>query len=202
MDQEGHRLPELFSEVHRWSERSQRSGEVYLELLRDGNWIPAPSLLLRTAAVRETGGYDPDLFYEDFDMLLRLARDYSIEEISAPLVGFREVGASLGHTEFNFTNLRFLRAMVRIYQKNVGVSADADAVAIPRLRYWTLRLWFAGAPAKEILPLLRSLDRSSAGATTSIWIGLVRTRLPGRSMFQLASVANRTRVRARRMMRR
>lgn len=201
IDEEGRPLPELFSDVHQWRSRACRSGDVYLELLADGNWIPAPSLLLRTAAVREAGGYDPELFYEDFDLLLRLARHHSIDVIDAPLVSFREVSASLGHTEFSFTNPRFLRAMVRIYQKNLGVTMTSDAVAVSRLKYWILRLWFAGAAASEVLPLLQSLDRAVAGWSTSIWIGLVRSRLPGRSMYRLASVTQRASSRARRVLR-
>lgn len=199
IDEGGRLLPGLFSEVHQWSSRDPRSGDVYLELLRDGNWIPAPSLLMRTAAVREAGGYDPDLFYEDFDMLLRLARDHSIELIDTPLVRYRMVSTSLAHTEFDFKNLRFMRAQVRTYQKNVGVTVEADAVAIPRLKYWILRTWFAGAPAAEVVPLLQSLDSTIAGRSTAIWIGLVRTRLPGRSVYRLASIARRARSRAQRV---
>lgn len=147
---------------------------------------------MRTDAIRAAGGYDPDLFYEDFDLLLRLARDHEIEAVGIPLVRFRVLSDSLGHTEFSFTNRRFLRAMVRIYQKNVGVTSDADAASVPRLEYWILRLWFAGAPSSEILPLLKSLDRTVLGIAHPLWIALVRSRLPGRAFYGLASTTHRT----------
>ena len=143
----GRPLPELFSDVHRVEKALiAHSGDLYLESAAAGIGCPAPLAASRTAASRDAGGYDAELFYEDFDLLLRLARDHSIDAIEAPLVRFREVGASLGHTEFSFSNLRFLRAMVRIYQKNIGVNAGSDAVAVPKLRYWDTQAVVRGCP--------------------------------------------------------
>src|SRR3954451_11723583 len=44
-------------------------------------WCPAfsasPAVMVRRSAIAEVGGYDESLFFEDFDMWLRLSRSFS-----------------------------------------------------------------------------------------------------------------------------
>ena len=51
------------------------SGKIYYDLLRY-NFIPAVGVTLRTKAVRDAGGFDENLFFEDWDMWLRLSKNH------------------------------------------------------------------------------------------------------------------------------
>lgn len=50
-------------------------GDIYKDLL-DSNFIPAPTVLLKTEIVKNLGGYDNRLFYEDYDLWLQIAKKY------------------------------------------------------------------------------------------------------------------------------
>ena len=79
------------------------------------NFIPAPSVMMRTACVRAVGGYDERLVYEDHDMWLRLSRRYAVAFLDEPLVYWRVTPSSLSSTlsaarqlDFHLSNLRIL----------------------------------------------------------------------------------------------
>jgi glycosyltransferase involved in cell wall biosynthesis len=54
------------------------SGNIYEDLIRKDNFIPAISVIYRTEKIKELGYYDESLIYEDYDMLLRLSNHYKI----------------------------------------------------------------------------------------------------------------------------
>jgi glycosyltransferase involved in cell wall biosynthesis len=51
------------------------SGNILTELL-NSNFIPAMSVLIKTHCVKELGGYDENISYEDYDLWLRMSRKY------------------------------------------------------------------------------------------------------------------------------
>jgi glycosyltransferase involved in cell wall biosynthesis len=51
------------------------SGNILNELL-NSNFIPAMSVLIKTNIVKELGGYDENITYEDYDLWLRISRKY------------------------------------------------------------------------------------------------------------------------------
>ena len=54
------------------------SGNIYEDLIRKDNFIPALSVIYKTEIIKELGYYDESLIYEDYDMLLRLSKQYKI----------------------------------------------------------------------------------------------------------------------------
>lgn len=54
------------------------SGNIYEDLIRKDNFIPALSVIYKTEIIEELGYYDESLIYEDYDMLLRLSKQYKI----------------------------------------------------------------------------------------------------------------------------
>ncbi|MAN85791.1 MAG: glycosyl transferase [Algoriphagus sp.] len=52
-------------------------GIIY-ETLLQRSFICAPTVVFNAAILKKEGGYDPDLYYEDFDIQLRLARKYNL----------------------------------------------------------------------------------------------------------------------------
>lgn len=80
----------LFS--HRYAVPLSRN--CYPELLV-ANWIPAMGLLYRRRIIEEAGGFDPDLRFEDWDLLLRIARHNKILRIAEPLFLYRSHDSNL-----------------------------------------------------------------------------------------------------------
>ncbi|WP_203568008.1 glycosyltransferase family 2 protein [Aestuariimicrobium ganziense] len=161
IDATGDRLPEVFSEHYRWPDAERRQGNIFGQLLLN-NWIPAPSVLLRTAAVREVGGYDEDLFYEDYDLWLRLAERHTFAVVNEPLVSHRVLDTSLGSVEFGAANPRFLRALVRTFGKHVD-HPEHSTLASDQLWKHARELWSAGGSRREVSSAMWSARRTSLG---------------------------------------
>ena len=49
-------------------------GRVFDRLIERGNFMTSPTMMTRRTLFEEVGGYDESLFYEDYDMWLRLAK--------------------------------------------------------------------------------------------------------------------------------
>ncbi len=74
IDEHGDPLPDKFIESHR-KFPSMPEGRIF-DVLLEGNFIPAMSALIRRSCFQTVGPYDELLIYEDYDMWLRLSRDY------------------------------------------------------------------------------------------------------------------------------
>jgi glycosyltransferase involved in cell wall biosynthesis len=76
-----------------------RSGAL-LNDLAVGNFIPAPTVLMRKAALDAAGAFDSRLMYEDWDMWLRLASIGPFVFVPELLARYRIVDGSLARTLF------------------------------------------------------------------------------------------------------
>ena len=65
-------------------------GHVFLKEL-ESNFIMTPSVLYRTEAIKEVGGYNTDVFFEDYDLFLRLTRKFKISYFREPTVFYRNL---------------------------------------------------------------------------------------------------------------
>ncbi len=98
-------------------------GEIFARLLLK-NDLPAPCVMIRKKAIEAVGGYDESLFYEDFDMWLRLSFRFRFVFLPAMLVRHRV------HRESMSRSWRHRKVMcssrTRILSK--WLSADLDDV--------------------------------------------------------------------------
>ncbi len=137
-DAEENRFNELFSEGEGvlWKPGLY---QAFDELL-DHNWIPAPTVMIRTASLRRVGGYDSDLFYEDHDSYLRLARAGEFRCVPTPLATHRELTSSLGHRMFFFDEAAdmWTRAKIKIYLKHLGHCGRKDSEVAQRIAVWAV----------------------------------------------------------------
>lgn len=129
--------------------------DTFENLLRIGNWIPAPSVLLDTEIVRALGGYDGTLFFEDFDMWLRIAREYSFTHCDEPLVSFRRVETSLGTSKFRDDNDEWQWAKVEIRAKHFGAGRDTDRIIAETIRPWLVNLAARSQDRRRLALLFR-----------------------------------------------
>lgn len=72
-------------------------GELFERLL-SRNFLPAPAVMVRRSAISAVGGYDESLFYEDWDMWLRLSRRFRFVHSPGQVVRLRMHQASMSNS--------------------------------------------------------------------------------------------------------
>lgn len=77
------------------------TGDPYLALLSGPNFIPGPTVVMRSDAVRKVGAYNPAYRYvESYELFVRLARVSRVAGLDEPLARYRIHGsnqAGAGH---------------------------------------------------------------------------------------------------------
>jgi GT2 family glycosyltransferase len=152
--------------------------DTFDSLLTKGNWIPACSVMLRTAAVRQIGGYDEALFFEDYDMWLRLARIGTFTHTPAPEVRFRRVGTSLGSSRFDDADDGWQWAKIHIRTKHLGRDKETDRIIVDQVGPWLVTLAARGHPRNELASLMRSSFTRSPSLATLRWAAVASVPLP------------------------
>ncbi|GEM_PF-2045285 len=145
-----------------WPDEPQRSEDT-LACLVDSNWIPAASFFMRTGALRREGGYAEDLFYEDFELLTRLAARYRFTYTEEPLVAVRRLATSLGAVGFAHDSPRFVRSMfAALRNAEHGISEEARELARSHRWELTKRAARIGMPFREVLAMFQDSWRGAA----------------------------------------
>lgn len=111
-------------------------GRIFESLLLN-NHLPAPCVMLRKSAIEAVGGYDESLFYEDFDMWLRLSFRFRFAFLPARLVRFRTHDESMSHSP------RFRMAMCSSRTRILEKWLDADLGDAIRSRLLDALFWNA-----------------------------------------------------------
>jgi glycosyltransferase involved in cell wall biosynthesis len=118
-------------------------GDVYSEVIRR-YFICSPTLMIRKIILNNLGGYDEQLYYEDFDLWVRAARDYSFFYTPKPLVQKRVLDQSLGKSQYQSGSKQMdstYRVCLKIMKLNRNPE-ERDALN-QRIRYelkWNFRL--------------------------------------------------------------
>jgi len=97
IDADGHVLQPSFLRYHLGGEPFPEGDRLFERILLKGNFMPAPAIMVRRAALEAVGGYDESLFYEDFYMWLELSRRYRFDYLDASLVCYRILPNSMSH---------------------------------------------------------------------------------------------------------
>ena len=130
IDEAGQFLSWKFIEGHRRFE-TMPQGDIH-HILWEGNFIPAMTTLVRSECYRQVGLFDEALFYEDWDMWLRISRSFDFvysPEISAK---YRFVATSMARAQ----RARMLDANCQICVKHLdqgGLSEVARRTALRKL---------------------------------------------------------------------
>jgi glycosyltransferase involved in cell wall biosynthesis len=90
-----------FVGVHseKFPHQSIPQGDVYKDIVRR-YFICPPTMLFRKSVIDHLGGYDDSLAFEDFDFLVRAARDFHFCYTPKPLVKRRLVDQSMSRKQF------------------------------------------------------------------------------------------------------
>lgn len=155
VDESGEPIGRRFSQVvpKAWSRRN--GDDLYRALLR-GNWIPAISVLARADHLREVGGFDPSLAFEDYDMWLRLAAaGHSFVSTPEPLVYLRRHSDNLMKHLRADSGARLLENRLAIYAKQVGVDPEMDGFIERKTFGYIDAAYLDGLDPRRISPLYR-----------------------------------------------
>lgn len=116
MDETGSLMAGTFiTSEQRWL-RYIPDGEVF-DVLVDGNFLPAPSALVRRSCFDRVGAYDESLCYEDWDMWLRIAAHYRFAFSDYTSCKYRTVATSMTRRLLNAESFPALMAHFAIARK-------------------------------------------------------------------------------------
>ena len=85
---------------------------IYEKLLIE-NIIPALTVLIRKECLDKLGGFDNNLSAEDYDMWLRIAKEYPIAFIDEPLAYYRVHDKNLSNNTLSIKTLITVRAIMK-----------------------------------------------------------------------------------------
>lgn len=94
-------------------------GDLFRQILAR-YFICSPSMMYRSSLLKEIGGYDEDLAYEDFDIMLRLSRSHPFSFIDEILVEKRVLSNSMSHKQYKRNNKQ-LASTLKICYKAFGM---------------------------------------------------------------------------------
>jgi glycosyltransferase involved in cell wall biosynthesis len=117
------------------SHQSVPQGDIYKDLVKR-YFICPPTMLFRKSVIDHLGGYDDSLAFEDFDFLVRAARDFHFCYTPKPLVKRRLVDQSMSQKQFRKGDpqrLSTLRVCEKIDRMNKSIE-EVEALK-KRVRY-------------------------------------------------------------------
>ncbi|WP_292680698.1 glycosyltransferase [Microbacterium sp. SCN 69-37] len=71
----------------------------FMSRMLQENVVPAPAVAMRTSAVRNAGGWDESLVFEDYDMWLKLGRQYGVAYTPGVVTAYRNLPGSMSHAQ-------------------------------------------------------------------------------------------------------
>lgn len=170
-DEQGHRLPgTVLAE-----EGGRRDGDLFVESIPRCA-LKAPSVLLRTSAVRELGGYDESIPMEDYDLWLRLTRTFEVGYVDRPLVNYRVVSTSMSNTTDRW---EFREWHIPSLFKHVDAGGFRGEAIRTRLQHLVKVLYFRGREPDQTRRDLSRLLRSRVNAEVIVLYVAAVMRVPG-----------------------
>lgn len=123
-----------------------------------GNWLPAMGLLYRRDILLAEGGFDPDLVYEDWGLLLNLTRRFRILQIPDRLFLYRQHGSNIS------------RDPERMYHAHHALCARHPAMQ-------AVRVWKQALLARDLPGALAGLRPGNLDLATRFALRRLRARI-------------------------
>mgnify|MGYP000857531621 CR=1 FL=1 len=104
---------------------------AFTRRMLEANVVPAPSVMMRTSAVRAVGGWDEHLLFEDYDMWLRLAEIGGVQHSPGLATCWRVLQSSLSHDARRAA--QFAEAESAMVSKHLGRDPEWDDIIRTRV---------------------------------------------------------------------
>ncbi|WP_111670518.1 glycosyltransferase [Algoriphagus litoralis] len=131
------------------------------ETLIHKNLICSPTVVFNTAILRKEGGYDESLFYEDFDIQIRLARNHPVVFSDHIGVLKRKHAKSMSSRQYQIYHSKMLPSTVKVCSKIQGMNIyPEENKALKKRVLYELKhaLWSANfEPARELVGIGENL---------------------------------------------
>ncbi|UOQ76172.1 glycosyltransferase [Hymenobacter sp. 5516J-16] len=178
MDSEGNTIPQPddFAIPH--------PEEVYVTLL-NSCVIAAMSTLVRRSCYEKVGLYDESLPFEDWDMWLRIAREYKF--LYSPKVSARY--RRHANAVFNSRRRQMEEGSLMLLNKNRGVSSEADAAIIRQTHLRSELLYQIGSP--QAAHWLRVRWQDDRSLTSWVLYMCARLGIPGSAVMKAQRLLGR-----------
>lgn len=150
--------------------------DMFRRVIR-GNFVPAPSIMSRTASLRSVGGFDENLSFEDLDICLRLSKHYTFKMTPGRHIYYRTHAASMSSREITVASPRTLESMILLYRKHLGTHPDTDAILTRRLFDLSCKGYWAGLPSSLVRPHLVNYAVSHRSIHAALFVAAAS--LPG-----------------------
>jgi len=111
-----------------------RSGHIYEDLLLFKFMIPYVTTLYRTSVLREVGGFDETLVFEDWDLFLNISRKYSCLYVDEVVGEYRQ---HLGE-RLNQNVAKIVPDLMKIFERNMFLYARSKEHFWKRKAYASL----------------------------------------------------------------
>lgn len=117
-------------------------GDVFKRLFL-GHFICSPTVMFKTEILNELGGYDETLSYEDFDIWMRIARNYYFYYFDKITVSKRVVSGSLSSKFYDLRQNRLLHSTLKICIKGQSLCRKQEELnALAQFIKYHLKLAF------------------------------------------------------------
>lgn len=127
------------------------------ETLIHRNFICSPTVVFNTAILRKEGGYDESLYYEDFDIQIRLSRNHPVVFSDHIGVLKRKHSKSMSSEQYQSYHSKMLPSTVKVCSKIQGMNIypeENQALRKRILNELKHALWSANfEPARDLIAL-------------------------------------------------
>jgi len=131
-------------------------GDLYGLLIRR-SYICSPTVIFRTVFLKEMGGYDPSLAYEDFDVQLRMTRKHPVVFSDHIGVMKRKHSGSFSASQYKRYNSIMLPSTLKVCEKIKKMNQTEQEVRAlrERIRYELKHALFSAnfSPAEGLISL-------------------------------------------------
>jgi glycosyltransferase involved in cell wall biosynthesis len=117
--------------------------DFFKELIHK-NFIPAPTVLMRLSALKKIGGYDESLFFEDWDIWLKLAKEFKVVFNHVANVHYRIHSGSMMANNDREIRIQRNQASIRMLWKHLGYSSIYDELLYKKLRDLFIYSYYLG----------------------------------------------------------
>jgi glycosyltransferase involved in cell wall biosynthesis len=132
-------------------------GYVFDKLLLE-DFIPTSSVLLRKEALEEVGGYDENLYIEDWDMWLRIAKKYQIQFMDGYYSKYRIHPESMMQKRSSL--IKVFSSLNVALLKHISISNEFDKIIAKHIYTYTVGLYRYGEIDENFLWVNLVLNRN------------------------------------------
>jgi alpha-1,3-rhamnosyltransferase len=98
VDADGRLVHSSFLRYHLGDEAVPVGPEIFRRLLLRGNFLPASAVMVRRHAVDVVGRFDESLFYQDYDLWLKLSHQFGFDYLEGHVLKYRLMADSMSRS--------------------------------------------------------------------------------------------------------